>query len=288
MVVTDIVKYDPPYKACPACNSSQIGLLLKDFRENHIFSCKQCSVQFMNPIFSDEYLQHYYAEYYEGEIPEANYMKAHQRDNEVKFQFIERYTQPPGKALDFGCGNGNFAEYAKMRGWDVIGYDVDGDAMNKVSERLGIDVESGPFESIDWKESKFDLIHAYHVIEHLKYPMRDLKKLHNLLADNGFLYIAVPNINALSVRVKFRLEKLGLRRKNIGKYYDSEHHIFYYSPKSLTAMLDKCGFEVVFSMNATKVTAEHSKIAQFFARDLPNALYSNGAFFIIATKKKSA
>jgi len=279
------VKYDASYEACQICESRRIKLIKTDYRENQIYECEGCSVQFMNPVYSDEYLQKYYADFYDAEGAGPEIIKAQQSDNEAKFQFLDKFIKAPGKVLDFGCGNGNFSSYAKSKGWSVVGYDIDAAATQKVSDKLGIKVESGLLEKVDWNATTFDLIHAHHVVEHLKDPVQDLKILRGLLADDGFLYVAVPNINSLSIRVKFFLEKIGLRRNNIGKYYDSDHHVFYYSPKSLKRMLEKCGFEVVFSINAPKKAVGNSKIAEFFTYHLPNFLYSNGAFFVIATKK---
>ncbi len=283
-----MMKYDATYKACQICSSNQIRLIHEDFRENRIFSCERCFVQFMNPVYSDAHLQSYYASYYGGGVADPDIVAAQEADNDAKFQFIDKYISVPGKVLDFGCGNGNFSAYAKNKGWSVVGYDVDCEAMNKVSTRHNIQMECGSLTSVDWKESKFDLIHAHHVVEHLKNPVQDLKILNRLLADGGFLYVAVPNINSFSARAKFLLEKAGLRRKNIGKYYDSDHHLFYYSPKSLQVLLEKCGFEVLHSMNAAKLAVGDSKLAEFFKYQLPNSLYSSSAFFIIARKKSSS
>lgn len=284
-MTSEVQKYDEAYRTCQVCGSDRIRLIHEDFRENRIFSCEQCSVQFMNPVYTDEYLQAYYAGYYGGGVAHPSIVKAQEKDNEIKFHFIDKFISASGTALDFGCGNGNFSAYAKNRGWDVTGYDVDCEAMSEVAARHGIRVESGSLALVDWKGSKFDLIHAHHVVEHLKNPVQALKLLNNLLTDRGFLYVAVPNINSFSARAKFLLEKVGVRRKNIGKYYDSEHHVFYYSPESLQALLEKCGFEALLSMNAVKSTVGRSKITEFLACDLPNRLYSNGAFFTIARKK---
>lgn len=40
------------------------------------------------------------------------------------------------------------------------------------------------------------------------------------------------------------LEKLKLRKKNLGKYYNSDHHVFYYNPSSLAKLLKLNGYEV--------------------------------------------
>lgn len=239
----------------------------------------------MNPVYSDDYLAEYYAEYYGGGESDSNAVEGQARTNLMKFKFIDKFASPPSGVLDFGCGNGNFAVYAKEKGWDVVGYDVDCEAMQQVSSRYDIPIMCGSLPSVDWQGQRFNLIHAHHVVEHLKHPVRDLKILNSLIADDGFLYIGVPNIHAWSARAKLFLEKAGLKKSDVGKYYDSDHHVFYYTPRSMKHLLDICGFEVVLSMNGAKSHLSDNKLVQFFTYYLPNYFYSSSSFFVIARKK---
>lgn len=278
-------KYDAVYQSCPVCAAGSIRQYHADFRGNRIFICPECTVQFMNPVYSDNYLSEYYANYYSGRVSDAEVAEGQRRNNKMKFRFIDKFAHAPGKVLDFGCGNGNFANFSRERGWDVLGYDVDCEAMKKVGSRYGIPIKCGPLPDVDWAGERFKLIHANHVVEHLKHPVRDLKILHKLLADDGYLYIGVPNIHAWSARVKLLLEKIGLKRSRVGKYYDSDHHVFYYTPRSMKVLLDICGFEVMLMMNSDKSHLSESRWVQIIMYDLPNYFYSNSAFFVIARKK---
>lgn len=278
-------KYDAAYQTCPICAAGNIRQYHADFRGNRIFICPECTVQFMNPVYSDGYLSDYYAGYYGGGLSDKEVAEGQRRNNKMKFRFIDKFTQPPGKVLDFGCGNGNFTNFSKEKGWDVLGYDVDCEAMKKVESGIGVPIKCGHFPDVDWKDKRFDLIHAHHVVEHLKHPVRDLKILHKLLADDGYLYIGVPNIHAWSARVKLFLEKIGLKRSRIGKYYDSDHHVFYYTPQSMKVLLDICGFEVILCKNGDKAHMSESRWVQVLMYDLLNYFYSNAAFFVIAQKK---
>lgn len=278
-------KYDEIYRECPVCGNSAIGLYHRDFRDNQIYICHSCTVQFMNPVYSDEYLSEYYAGYYGGGESDPNVIEGQARNNSMKFKDIDRFLPVPGRVLDFGCGNANFAVYAKNRGWSVVGYDVDCAAMLQVSERYAMPIKCGSLSGVDWQGAQFDIVHANHVVEHLKDPVRDLKILHGLLTDGGYIYIGVPNIHSWSARIKLFLEKAGIKRAKVGKYYDSDHHIFYYTPKSMRSLLDKCGFEVVLSMNGAKSHISESKLVQIFTYYLPNYFYSSSAFFVVARKR---
>lgn len=281
-------KYDPKYTQCPICQLDDIQIYHHDFRGNTICRCNSCFIQFMNPVYSDKYLTQFYAEYYTGAPSTSENAVLSERTNNIKFRAIEKFIKAPGRLLDFGCGNGNFMQTAQKRGWQVKGYDVDCDVMQHVAKRLNVEVGCGNLHEIDWPKETFDLIHAHHVVEHLKRPVADVKKLNEWLKPGGYFYVATPNIDAYSARLKFHLEKRGLRKKNVGKYYDSEHHVFYYSYKSMRNLLRSCGFEVLMTMNGNKLEISDSPFIQFFSYYLTNYLYQSSAFFMIARKVREA
>ena len=285
---TTTPEYDRPYSDCPLCRSNEIALHHCDFRGNRIFLCNSCGAQFMNPVYSDNHLTRYYADYYGGDAAGDAISQGQEKTNQLKFRAIERFVPTPGKVLDFGCGNGNFIETALAQGWQAIGYDVDCDAMQRVSKRLGVPVRCGELSAVEWPAGSFDLVHAHHVVEHLKHPVRDISRLSRWLKPGGYFYVAVPNIDSAASRFKFRLEKMGLRRKRIGRYYDSDHHVFYYSPTSMRSLLERCGFEVLMTMNGNKSHISASPVAQFFSYTLTNYLYASAAFFMIARKIREA
>ena len=84
-------KFENTYITCPICGSSNIAQYHKDFRENAIYKCKNCTVQFMNPVYTDEYLSDYYAKYYTGEVDESEVIEGQLRTNKVKFDVINKY-----------------------------------------------------------------------------------------------------------------------------------------------------------------------------------------------------
>lgn len=281
-------EYDRPYTTCPICGSGEIRPYHCDFRNNRIFRCHACFIQFMNPVYSDSHLTRFYANYYKGDAAGDEISRGQERTNQIKFRAVEQFIPRPGKVLDFGCGNGNFIETALSKGWQAAGYDVDCEAMRRVAARLDVDIRCGELRASDWPAAAFDLVHAHHVVEHLKHPVRDISHLNRWLKPGGHFYVAVPNIESVASRLKFRLEKAGLRRRRIGRYYDSDHHVFYYSPRTMRGLLERCGFEVLMTMNGNKSHISASPIAQFFSYTLTNYLYASAAFFMIARKVREA
>lgn len=278
-------KYDEIYSKCPACDSTKIIHLHDDFLGNSISKCEKCSVQFMNPVYSDEYLDEYYSQYTlldkEKEILLTDKQAYVINDN---FSAIKRVISTTGEMLDFGIGNGTHTEIAIKNGWHVRGYDVDCVATEILMEKSGVEVKCGDFIDIDWGNKKFDLIYINQVMEHLKDPARYINYFKELLNEKGYLFITVPNIHATSTRIKFFLEKIKLRRKNIGKYYDSNHHVFYFTPLSLKNILEKDGYEVLYTRNCVKPKVERSKLWLFISNKILERFYSTSTFMMIARK----
>lgn len=276
-------KFDKKYDACPICHATVIHHYHSDFRGNDIYKCDGCGVQFMNPVYSDAYLAEYYAGYIGPEYTQKTIDEQHEvaRQN---FAAIHRFLPGKGEMLDFGMGNGTYAQYARERGWRVSGYDVDCATTEALAKKMRMDICCGDFDKLDWGGKKFDLIYAHHVVEHLKDPVARLTSFHKILKQDGFLYIGVPNISAWGSKLKFFLEKLGLKKKRIGKYYDSEHHVVYYNPASLRRLLELSGFKVVYRSNASKPKPYQNPLVKFFRQNIKEKFVAGAAFFVIARK----
>ena len=276
-------KYDDKYIECPACHSKHIYDYHADLRGNSISRCTDCKIQFMNPVYSDEYLDDYYSHYIPNDyttdlVSHQNYVI---NDN---FNTIDKIINDKGLMLDFGVGDGTHAYFATNNGWEVEGYDVDCKAMDNLKEKFGLNTYCGDFFNEPFKKGSYKLIYANQVLEHLKDPVKYLKYFNTLLADNGYLFLSMPNIRSTSNKLKFILEKLKLRRKNIGKYYDSDHHVFYYDPVSARKLLESNGYKVVTLRNCSKPKGKKSKLSHLIHKYLNESLLSTSTFLLIATK----
>ena len=276
-------KFDKKYEVCPVCRSAAIHHYHSDYRENTIYKCDSCGVQFMNPVYSDAYLTEYYAGYITPEYTQKTIDEQHEVCKQ-NFAAINRFMPNKGEMLDFGMGNGTYALYARDLGWQVSGYDVDCHTTDELAKKLNMDVRCGDFDRLDWGGKKFDLIYAHHVVEHLKDPLAGLKSFHSIMNKDGYLYIGVPNISAWGSRIKFFLEKAGLKKNKVGRYYDSDHHIFYYNPASLNKLLQMSGFKLVYKSNASKPKPYQNALSKFLRQNIKEKLTAGVAFFVIAQK----
>ena len=105
----------------------------------------------------------------------------------------------PGKTLDVGSKYPYLAHCLKELGCDAFGMD-NIEIVPEYSRDLGVPMLMADFESIsedqirEWtKAEKFSLITMVHVFEHMYDPLEALRKLRKLIADDGTLFIRLPD-----------------------------------------------------------------------------------------------
>ena len=273
--------FDPPLEACPLCGNSHIHAYHEDDKGRRIQRCAGCGVQFMNPQYTNAYLQTYYSSYIrvEPETDEPNRFLHH-----YNFDLIQEHKAKPGRLLDIGCGRGHLLRVARERGWHPVGHDVDPDTVASVSREFDLEIHAGEFLDLPLEEASFDLVTMHHVLEHLKDPVSVVGKIRKILRPGGLLFVALPNIEGLSSGVKFSLEKMGLRRKGVGSYYDADHHLVYYSPTTLAGFLSAQGFDVEYLQSAPRARPGDSAWVRTLRRHTTDKLLQRSAFLAIATK----
>ncbi|UCH64872.1 MAG: class I SAM-dependent methyltransferase [Ignavibacterium sp.] len=274
-------KYDDILVKCKICGSQKIQLCLSDLNDNEIYKCNDCKIQFMNPQYTDEYLSDYYS-HYTKEEPQWDEPLSY--GHNYYMSLVEKYGAQKGNLLDIGSGKGHLIKEAKKRGWKPYGYDVDCSSVEYFSKKLNIKIFCGDFEKIDWKDKTFNMVSMHHVFEHLKDPISYLQIIDKILVKDGLLFIALPNIKSLSSRMKFILEKIGLRKSNIGKYYDTSHHLFYYEPKTLKDVIKKRGYKILQVRSGHKVRPNQSMLKRYFLRNFSERIAWKSTFIIIAQK----
>ena len=109
--------------------------------------------------------------------------------------FLARIAQSLGKnklqILDIGCGTGANLELLSEFG-DAQGVDVSPEALTFCRTRGLAQVRQGEAEHLPYEDSKFDLVTALDVIEHLDDDLSGLKEMRRVLHPDGRALIFVP------------------------------------------------------------------------------------------------
>ncbi|CAN0618932.1 putative C-methyltransferase [Burkholderia multivorans] len=95
------------------------------------------------------------------------------------------------RVLEIGCGTGYLLSRLRDLGAEVIGIEP-GDHGQEGARRNGVPIVQGffPHSNVD---SKFDVVIAYGVLEHIVAPVRFMQQVAAQLANDGAAYLAVPN-----------------------------------------------------------------------------------------------
>ena len=238
---------------CKHTNTS----LFTNINDVEILSCNVCSLVFSTKNTSTP--------------PEETYKNYYKQESGSRFgigiEYIVRifrfnralkiYTKYPKaeKILDIGSGRGWTLYYLKKNfGFKTtVGTQTSYNAYKFSKEKLGLDIYNTDLLETDIKE-KFDIITLWHVFEHLNSPEGYLIRISELLKKDGLLIIEVPNLNAWS-------------RIITGRHWlawDIRHHITFFTPDSLTTLLNKHGFKITkirtFSIEYSTFTSTQSLV----------------------------
>jgi ubiquinone/menaquinone biosynthesis C-methylase UbiE len=132
--------------------------------------------------------------------------------------------------LEVGCRAGNMTQHY-AQGNQVVGCDVDRNALKLFEERLGLkgiwlDADQEP---LPFPDASFDVVVFAEVLEHLRFPARALRETARVLKPDGRVVGSVPNAFRIQNRLRFLL----------GKPYEVDpSHLRSYSVTLLRKQLD--------------------------------------------------
>lgn len=182
--------------ACYLCGSTQTTKCpgsVRDKQEIEILECQGCGLVYLSSF------EHIRDGHYEnsgmhgGEEPDIDgWLKETQPDDERRYRFLKEKIINQ-KVLDFGCGNGGFLDIAARSARNVAGIELETALQPSYSER-GLRVFPHLEGAIESGE-KWDVITAFHVVEHLPKPAEILRELSSLLIVGGEIIIEVPSAN---------------------------------------------------------------------------------------------
>lgn len=92
--------------------------------------------------------------------------------------------------FEFGCGSGQFLNFASRLVSEAVGVDFNGDAVAQARKQ-----DLNVFENWDYGSNakRFEAVATFQTLEHLPNPGAVVGQLVKLLEPNGYLIVAVPN-----------------------------------------------------------------------------------------------
>jgi 2-polyprenyl-3-methyl-5-hydroxy-6-metoxy-1,4-benzoquinol methylase len=227
---------------CPVCDVEP-RLFAVDHQGFRLCRCPVCKLEFANPRPTLEELREllYQQEYFylsggEQQIAYTRQYQFHRQLNTI-FRLLRR----KGRLLDFGCGDGAFLAFAQNEGWEITGTDI---RLSEQALRLSCKLVEGQLGQAGLEPGSFDAIRINHVLEHTQNPLVELQNSGRLVAPGGIIYISVPNLAGISSRMKSLQSRLHLKTRR-WRHYAAIHHLWYFTPSSLKALVEKAGLRTV-------------------------------------------
>jgi len=121
--------------------------------------------------------------------------------------------------FEFGCAPGSImAHFHKEYKCKVCGIDlVDREIMNKYLDEEGVmtyEAHQGSLFEFD-SDTKYDFVASYGLIEHFHNYEEIINKHKSLVADNGYLFISVPNMRYINYLINRLFDKDFLASHNL-------------------------------------------------------------------------
>jgi 2-polyprenyl-3-methyl-5-hydroxy-6-metoxy-1,4-benzoquinol methylase len=151
---------------------------------------------------------------------------------------------PGGRALDIGCGNGEFLLRLQSIGWQCAGAEFNEKAV-AICRSHGLSVFHGDLKSAGFESQSFDYVTANHLIEHVPDPHELVAEIGRITKPGGRVLIRTPNSESLG-------------RSWFGEYWfanDVPRHLMLYSKRNLQMLAAAHGLqaETVFTPVKPKI-----------------------------------
>ena len=200
-----------------------------------IVQCSHCGLVYANPRWTSEELEAAYSA-----VEDETYV-SEREGRELTFRkhlaALEKYTGPGNgrPLLDVGAYIGVFVEVAAAAGWDAYGIEPSNWAVSQARKR-DLQVYQGTQDAQEINGQQFEVVTMWDVIEHVADPAAELRKSYSLLKPGGWLAVHTMNVESPTARL------LGRRWPWL-----MDMHLYYFSQKTLAAMLHEIGYEVIWS-----------------------------------------
>jgi len=239
---------------CPLCGEleRELVLLARDRLfgrpgNYRVVSCRACDLRYLSPRPSLAALgEHYPSDYFIYQTPDAlpaftrpmvrMFTKLRWRESLTRLERTTGRLPASAKVLDVGCGlNDYLVTLRELRGIDGVGIDFKPEVAAYVRETLQMQVHSGTLCDAGFPDAAFDLVTMNEYLEHEPNPREVLAEARRITVPGGYLALEIPCVESIPARV------FGSRWSQV----DAPRHLIHFTRKTLTAMLERTGFELV-------------------------------------------
>ena len=231
---------------CPSCGSEKSNLFLHapDFRVSQmdfeIHNCLNCGLHYTKSVPSSDTIGSFYkAESYDSHRVDNKslisrvYRVVRKINVGKKIKWIRRYNNQQGLVVDYGCGLGHLVAELKNQGYNAKGFEIDGDVRALSRDTLNLEIQ--PLENFRLLDNaSVSVITMWHVLEHVYDLKSDFQHIVDKLADDGAIFIAVPNFKSYDAKYY----------KKHWEAYDLPRHLYHFDNESIKRFCSRFGLRL--------------------------------------------
>lgn len=223
--------------SCYLCKSDKFSQRTGSVRDNpdiDVLECSDCGLVYLSSLKHIQDGHYEESGMHDNEVPDIDdWLQKTEFDDKRRYEFV-REKIANKNVLDFGCGVGGFLEMAKQSASNVSGVELERALQSSFQERK-LNVFSNLKEAQE-ESKKYDIITAFHVVEHLQNPKEILKDLSQLLTENGEMILEVPNSDDALLTL--------YESKDFQNFTYWSQHLFLFNSKTMAELIEQTGLKL--------------------------------------------
>lgn len=212
--------------------------------QHNFWQCARCELVYLFPVPTEQEEQFFYEQEFEkfmsaraAQDRDWTGAEAHIKSNQDhvkrRWEFIKQYAQPGKDILEVGCSSGFMMDDFKQKGLNPIGVEPSNKFLDFLKSRGHTAYPSMDALKTEKPEQKYDLIVHFFVLEHIRNTSVFLQEQIDLLKPGGVIIAEIPCVTDPLTSL--------YDIPAFEKFYWSIAHHYYFSPKSLSYILDRMG-----------------------------------------------
>lgn len=265
---------------CPVCKADALNLGIVFEDGSYFGACERCGLAQISPFPSANRLKNIYSRFGQSYptdsiISSESDFSAIGRD---RFNFVTRGLNLDSalKLCDIGSGYGLFLRHFMKSNWDAHGIEPSQVSVDFSTRKLGIpNIQNCGFHEAKFPPNVFDIVCSFHIIEHLRHPAELLAYARRLLKEDGRLFLATPDLCRIA--------------PDLMQYYFLSHglHLTLFTPKTIEALLGRCGFRIVqLEAEIDRPAETGSMILEVAKGEVQEMLFPEEAWYALDYTKK--
>jgi len=158
----------------------------------------------------------------------------------ILIELIRRFAPRGGTLLDLGAAGGELGEAVRDQFDSTIGFEYDADRLGQLRSRFD-QVVIADLETVRTLPSNVSAIVLADIIEHLRNSTNLLSMVKRSLNSDGVLFLSVPNIANITVRLGLLFGVFEYRDRGILDFT----HLRFFTMRTIKREIEKAGFRII-------------------------------------------